>query len=64
MKREIIFVRNHAENETGRLVSDRFLFIKKILIFCNVKASHLFYYILIALKLASNKNKLYKTSEY
>ena len=27
--REIIFIKNHAENETGRLVLDLFLFFKK-----------------------------------
>ena len=27
--REIIFFRNHAENEAGRLVPDLFLFFKK-----------------------------------
>ena len=32
-----IFVKNHAENEAGRLVADLFLFFKKVLY--EVKAS-------------------------
>ena len=27
--RKILFFKNHAENEAGRLVPDRFLFLKK-----------------------------------
>ena len=58
----MFFFKNYAENETGILVSDLFLFFKEALY--NVKASGPqlgFTYISIALKLACNKNKLYKT---
>ena len=37
MAREIFFFNSHAENDTGRLVPDFFLFFKKAL--CKVKAS-------------------------
>ena len=30
MEREIILFKNHAENEAGRLVSDHFVFLKKL----------------------------------
>ena len=39
MIEEISFFKNHAENETGRLVLDLFLFLKKALY--EVKASGL-----------------------
>ena len=48
-KRHIFLEKNIEKNESGRLVPDRFLFFK-------IKND-----ILIALKLAYNKNKLYKT---
>ena len=48
-KRNIFLEKNIEKNESGRLVPDRFLFFK-------IKND-----ILIALKLAYNTNKLYKT---
>ena len=48
-KRNIFLEKNIKKNESGRLVPDCFLFFK-------IKND-----ILIALKLAYNKNKLYKT---
>ena len=39
MTREIFLFKNHAENQTGKLVSDRFLVFKKALYL--VKASGL-----------------------
>ena len=61
----MFYFKNHAENEAGRLVPDLFLFSKKALY--EVKASDLqlsFNYISIALSLAYNQNKLYKTLDY
>ena len=58
---EIFSFKNHAENETGRVVPDLFLFFGKALF--EVKACILqlsFIYISIVLKLAYNKNKLYE----
>ena len=52
--RESIFSRNHAENTTGRLVPDYFLFFKKALY--EVKESGL-WYILITLN-SAYRNKL------
>ena len=39
MKREIFFIKSHAENKTRRLVPDFFLFLKKSFLFYKVKAS-------------------------
>ena len=61
----MFFFRDFAENEVGKLVPDRFLYFKKALY--QIKASGLqldFIYILIALKLAYNRNKLFKTLQY
>ena len=63
-KRKTFFFKNHAENEAGRLVLGHFLFFKKAVY--EVKASdlQLSFNISIALNLAYNKNKLYKTLDY
>ena len=53
-----IFLQSHAENEVGRLVPD-------LLISGKSKCSATYFqYISIALNLAYNKNKLYKTLDY
>ena len=63
-KKEIFFFKNYAENETVKLVRDRF-FLKKSLILGKSKWSAAwFHYIWIALKLAYNRNKLFKTLHY
>ena len=61
----MILFKNYADNEAGKLVPDRFLFFKKALY--QVKTSDLqldFTIISIALKLAYNRNKLFKTLHY
>ena len=61
----MFFFKDFAENEVGKLVPDCFLFFKKALY--QIKANGLqldFIYILIALKLAYNRNKLLKTLQY
>ena len=62
----MFFLKNHADNETGKLVPDLILFFKKAL--CEVKKSKRsvaqFQYISIVLNLAYNKNKLCKTLDY
>ena len=50
---------------TGKLVPDQFFFFKKSFILDKSKSSATwFHYILIALKLAYNRNKLFKTFQY
>ena len=61
----MILFKNYADNEAGKLVPDRFLFFKNALY--QVKASGLlldFTIISIALKLAYNRDKLFKTLHY
>ena len=64
----MLFCKNHAENEAGTLVPDLFLFFKKTFknfIWGKSKGSAaLLHYILIAVNLAYNKNKMYKTLDY
>ena len=60
--KEIFFFKNHTENETGRLVSELFLFSKNASY--EVKSSGLQLNPNIALNLTYNKNKLYKTISY
>ena len=62
-KRTIFSFKNHTENETGILIPDLFLCFKKALYKSKWPAAW-FHYILIALNLACNKNKLYKTLYY
>ena len=57
--------KNHAENETGRLVPDISLFFRKALY--EVKASGQkpqFQYILVALNFDIQSKKTYETSDY
>ena len=63
-KRKTFFFKNHAENEAERLVLGHFQFFKKDVY--EVKASdlQLSFNISIALNLAYNKDKLYKTLDY
>ena len=63
---EIFFFKNYAENEAGKLVPERFLFFKKALyqVVCSKWSAAWFHYISIALKLAYNRNKLFKTLHY
>ena len=62
-KRKIFFSKKHAEDELRRLVPD--LLFKKALYWVNANGVQLnFNYISIALKLAYNKNELYKTGDY
>ena len=57
-----MFFKNHAENETKRLVPDIFLFFKKTLYEVKKKWSAAYFqYISIAPNSTCNKNKLYKT---
>ena len=59
-----IFLKNFTENEAGKLVPDLSLFFKKTL-YCKSKWSAAwFHYISIALKLAYNRNKLFKILHY
>ena len=51
----MLFFKNHAGNELGRLISDHFLFFTKALYEV---------YISIAFNLAYNIKKLYKTLDY
>ena len=60
MTREIFFFKNHEENKAGKLVQDLFLSSKKALYEVKVVWSLLS----IALNLAYNKNKPYKTLDY
>ena len=65
MAREIFLFKNYGENKAGRLAPDLFLLLKKCLIWDKSKRSAAsFKYILIALNLWCNKNKLYKTLDY
>ena len=58
-------MRNHAENQAGRLVPDPFLFFKKALYEVKKQmAAAWFQYVSIAFNLAFDKSKLYKTLEY
>ena len=64
----MFFFLNYAENEAGKLVPERFLFFKKALY--EVKEGGLqldfaiFRLISMALKLAYNRNKLFKILHY
>ena len=64
--REILFFRNHAKNEAGKLVLDLFLFFKKAL--DEVRASGLQLSFNITLLFSAwhviKTSKLYKTLEY
>ena len=61
----MFFFKSHAENESGRLVLDLFLFFKNALHEVKNKWSAAqFQQILIALTLAYNENKLFKTLDY
>ena len=57
--------KNHSENEAGKLVQDHFLFFLKNFILCKSKWSAAwFHYILIALKLAYSRSRVFKTLHY
>ena len=64
MTREIFLFRNHAENEAGKLVQIAFLSFKKSLYWVKASGLQLDFTISIALKLAYNKNNLFKTLHY
>ena len=56
-----IISKTHAENETGGLVPDPFLFFENVLYVIKASSLHQFRYISIALNWTYNKSKLYKT---
>ena len=59
----ICIFKNHAKNDSGKLVLVLFLFFEKILF--EVKASFLqSQYLLIALNFVHNENKLHKNLDY
>ena len=63
--RKLFFFKNHAENEAGRLVPESLFVFQKSFMWVQNKWSAAWHrYILIALSLAYNKNKLYKTLGY
>ena len=68
--REISFFKNYAAKEAGKLVPVCFLFFLKTLYYvkasglCKSKSPAWFHYVLVALKLAYNRNKLFKTLHY
>ena len=64
MTREIFLFRNHAENEAGKLVQIALLSFKKSLYWVKASGLQLDFTISIALKLAYNKNNLFKTLHY
>ena len=72
-------LKNNAENDAGRLVSELFLFLKKVLyevkviglqlsfniyIYIYILYIYIYRYIYIAFKLAYDKIKLYQSLEY
>ena len=64
-----IFFKNYTANEAGTVVLDLFLFFRKALHKVKESVLQLFHsnpihYILTALKLGYNKNKLYKALDY
>ena len=63
---EFFFFKNHAEDETGRLVPDLFLFFRKVLyIWAKSKYSAAYFlYISIALNVVYNKNKQCKILDH
>ena len=56
-----ILSKTHAENETGGLVPDPFLFFENVLYVIKASSLHQFRYISIALNWTYIKSKLYKT---
>ena len=64
MTREIFFFKHHAQNEPRKLVPDPSLFYKKAQNEVKPGDLGLNFNILIALNLAQNKNKLYKSLIY
>ena len=62
--REIFFFKNYTENEAEELVQVHFLFFKKPLTFKSKLSAAWFHYISIALNLAYNRKKLFKTLHY
>ena len=58
--------KNYTENEVGKLVPGHFLFFKKALYILGKSkwSAAWFYYISISLKLAYNRNKLFKILHY
>ena len=57
-------IKNHAQNEAARLVSELFLFFKKLVWDKSRRYEAQLKCIWIALNLPYNKNKLYKTLDY
>ena len=64
MPRKIFFFKNYVKDEAGKLVPDLFLFFKKALCLEKEWFAAWFHYILTALKLEYNSNKLLKTLHY
>ena len=65
MEREILFFKNHTENNAGRLVTDHFFLKKKSFIWGKSKWPAAYFQSLsIVLNLTNNWNKIYKTLEY
>ena len=61
---KIFLFQNHAENEAGKPVPDCFSVFEKPLYQLKARSLQLDFTISIALKLAYNKNKLFKTLHY
>ena len=59
-----VFFKSYAENETGTLAPDHFLFFKETILDKSKWSAAWFHYISIALKLVYNRNKLFKTLHY
>ena len=59
-----MFFKNYAENKAGKLVPDLFAFKKSFILGKTKWSAAWFHYISIALNLAYNRNKLFKTLYY
>ena len=60
----MFFFKSYAENEAGKLVPDCFAFLKSFILGKSKWSAASSHYVSIALKLAYNRNKLFKTLHY